>query len=152
MMPSLALYRTSHQITVGPFDDLGRPTCAVDSVPIYRLRHGTRYQHDLNVIRRLVREEAAATVRELAVRPTSEEQRVSLAIERISRDFTADLEDDHESGYESPDIYTALGVLHSGREHEADARSICAVCRNMARPSERVGNSEGDPTLKGAFR
>lgn len=93
MNESLTLYRTVHKIEVDRSGDT--PRCVTDGIPVYRVL-STRYQHDLNVIRRLVREEAAATVRELAVRPSSEEQRVSLAIERISRDFDEEVEYDRE--------------------------------------------------------
>lgn len=95
---SLTLYRTVHKIEVDRSGET--PRCVTDGIPVYRVL-STRYQHDLNVIRRLVREEAEATVRELAVRPTSEEARVSAAIERITGDFAAYMgEDDDESDFD----------------------------------------------------
>jgi hypothetical protein len=37
------------------------------------------------------------------------------------------------AAYESPDIFTAIGLLHPEYEHEADPNSACSVCRNLSR-------------------
>ena len=87
--PSLAAYRTEHRIQV---DDSGPlPVCAIDSIRIHPTKVGGWF-HDAETIRRLHRDEVRTM--------SAEEYRVARVIERISADFTAEVEDESDFNVE----------------------------------------------------
>lgn len=75
----LRLYRSRHRIEIDASGDW--TTCETDGIKVYAVR-GRQWRHDQDQITKLERDAYA------------ESTRVALAIERISADFTAELDED----------------------------------------------------------
>jgi hypothetical protein len=70
-------------------------------------------------------------------------ERLRSAVLALLQAETPDASDSGEgrpAAYESPDIFTAIGLLHPEYGHEADPTSACSVCRNL---------KPGTPTMSG---
>ena len=87
--PSLELNRSAHRIQPVPHQE-GWQVCAHCGVRVYQLTSlSQRWQHDMNVVRRLVRDETNTTVHELAVPYVSEIQDDGLGQAKARDDLLA---------------------------------------------------------------